>query len=224
MTYGAGSVGLNLQFASYVFLFDRWWNPAVEDQAINRAHRIGAERPVTVTRFLDRRHDRAADQQVLERKRELFDAVFSESMATPSGGLSREEVFALFQLDSRQRCRVIAATSLRLDSQGDWSLVPRLVGYSDSAECAGLRRRCASAKITPCCICTTRIRGGCFNKASASCPPPAAAMPAADKQFDIAPSAKGLPCDSLRLAGTRLLPWHVAGDLLPCCTERQPGL
>ena len=42
MSYGAGSVGLNLQFANYVFLFDRWWNPAVEDQAINRAHRIGA--------------------------------------------------------------------------------------------------------------------------------------------------------------------------------------
>jgi hypothetical protein len=41
MSYGAGGVGLNLQFANYVFLFDRWWNPAVEDQAINRAHRIG---------------------------------------------------------------------------------------------------------------------------------------------------------------------------------------
>src|SRR5262249_19392910 len=41
MSYGTGSVGLNLQFANYVFLFDRWWNPAVEDQAINRAHRIG---------------------------------------------------------------------------------------------------------------------------------------------------------------------------------------
>src|SRR5262245_10937165 len=35
MSYGTGSVGLNLQFANYVFLFDRWWNPAVEDQAIN---------------------------------------------------------------------------------------------------------------------------------------------------------------------------------------------
>ena len=44
MSYGAGGVGLNLQFASYVFLLDRWWNPAVEDQAINRAHRIGVER------------------------------------------------------------------------------------------------------------------------------------------------------------------------------------
>jgi hypothetical protein len=52
MSYGAGSVGLNLQFCRYVFLFDRWWNPAVEDQAINRAHRIGAAGSVTVTRFL----------------------------------------------------------------------------------------------------------------------------------------------------------------------------
>ena len=52
MSYGAGGVGLNLQFGSYVFLFDRWWNPAVEDQAINRAHRIGVAGPVTVTRFL----------------------------------------------------------------------------------------------------------------------------------------------------------------------------
>ena len=52
MSYGTGSVGLNLQFASYVFLFDRWWNPAVEDQAINRAHRIGQCQPVFVVRFV----------------------------------------------------------------------------------------------------------------------------------------------------------------------------
>ncbi len=52
MSYGAGSVGLNLQFCEYVFLFDRWWNPAIEDQAINRAHRIGAAGAVTVTRML----------------------------------------------------------------------------------------------------------------------------------------------------------------------------
>src|SRR5262249_39148234 len=41
MSYGTGSVGLNLQFTNYVYLFDRWWNPAIEDQAINRAHRLG---------------------------------------------------------------------------------------------------------------------------------------------------------------------------------------
>ena len=49
---GTGSVGLNLQFANYVFLFDRWWHPAVEDQAINRAHRIGQREPGFVTRFV----------------------------------------------------------------------------------------------------------------------------------------------------------------------------
>ncbi len=52
MSYGAGSVGLNLQFCHYVFLFDRWWNPAIEDQAVNRAHRIGVKGQVTVTRMM----------------------------------------------------------------------------------------------------------------------------------------------------------------------------
>ena len=52
MTYGCGSVGLNLQFTNYVFLFDRWWNPAIEDQAINRAHRLGQKETVFVKRFI----------------------------------------------------------------------------------------------------------------------------------------------------------------------------
>ncbi len=62
MSYGTGAVGLNLQFAGYVFLFDRWWNPAVEDQAINRAHRIGQKNPVIVTRLYFQGHDRGADR------------------------------------------------------------------------------------------------------------------------------------------------------------------
>jgi len=98
MTYGAGSVGLNLQCASYVFLFDRWWNPAVEDQAINRAHRIGSTSPVTVTRFLTLGTIEQRINQVLAEKRELFDAVFSDDISAPSLGLSREEVFSLFDL------------------------------------------------------------------------------------------------------------------------------
>jgi len=98
MSYGAGSVGLNLQFASYVFLFDRWWNPAVEDQAINRAHRIGVKRAVTITRFLAVNTIEQRINEILERKRELFDTVFNESVAEPRGGLSREEVFSLFNL------------------------------------------------------------------------------------------------------------------------------
>jgi SNF2 family DNA or RNA helicase len=48
----AGGVGLNLTSASYVFHFDRWWNPAVEAQAEDRAHRIGQERPVHTFAYL----------------------------------------------------------------------------------------------------------------------------------------------------------------------------
>jgi SNF2 family DNA or RNA helicase len=98
MSYGAGSVGLNLQFASYVFLFDRWWNPAVEDQAINRAHRIGAKQAVTVTRFLALNTIEQRINEVLQRKRELFDAVFNDSNDGPTSRLSREEIFSLFNL------------------------------------------------------------------------------------------------------------------------------
>jgi SNF2 family DNA or RNA helicase len=98
MSYGAGSVGLNLQFASYVFLFDRWWNPAVEDQAINRAHRIGAAGPVTVTRFLSLGTIEERIDSVLAEKRELFNAVFDNADAPARLGLSRDEIFGLFNL------------------------------------------------------------------------------------------------------------------------------
>jgi SNF2 family DNA or RNA helicase len=98
MSYGAGSVGLNLQFASYVFLFDRWWNPAVEDQAINRAHRIGAAGPVTVTRFLATGTIEERIDRVLAEKRELFNAVFDDEPVTRKLGLSRDEIFGLFNL------------------------------------------------------------------------------------------------------------------------------
>jgi SNF2 family DNA or RNA helicase len=98
MSYGAGSVGLNLQFAGYVFLFDRWWNPAVEDQAINRAHRIGASGPVTVTRYLAAGTIEERINAVLEQKRELFNAVFDERWLSKKRGLSRDDVFGLFNL------------------------------------------------------------------------------------------------------------------------------
>ncbi|MGL6193446.1 MAG: DEAD/DEAH box helicase, partial [Thermoguttaceae bacterium] len=77
MSYGAGSVGLNLQFSEYVFLFDRWWNPAIEDQAINRAHRIGAAGPVTVTRFLCENTIEEKIDRILREKRELSETILS---------------------------------------------------------------------------------------------------------------------------------------------------
>jgi SNF2 family DNA or RNA helicase len=98
MSYGAGSVGLNLQFCEYVFLFDRWWNPAVEDQAINRAHRIGAAGPVTVTRFVSLETIEERIDQILTRKRELFESLLSGTDRPGSVGLSQAEIFGLFDL------------------------------------------------------------------------------------------------------------------------------
>ena len=98
ISYGAGGVGLNLQFAGYVFLFDRWWNPAVEDQAINRAHRIGAAGPVTVCRFLTFDTIEQRINQILEEKREIFDTIFSDTAPQLHSGLTQQEIFGLFKL------------------------------------------------------------------------------------------------------------------------------
>ena len=98
ISYGAGGVGLNLQWANYVFLFDRWWNPAVEDQAINRAHRIGVSGPVTVSRFLTLETIEERIDRVLEEKRELFDTIFSGGGGPQKLGLTQEELFGLFRL------------------------------------------------------------------------------------------------------------------------------
>jgi SNF2 family DNA or RNA helicase len=99
MSYGAGSVGLNLQFCRYVFLFDRWWNPAIEDQAINRAHRIGAAGSVTVTRMLTLATIEERINQVLEEKRELFEAIFSQQgRPAQNMGLTQDDIFGLFKL------------------------------------------------------------------------------------------------------------------------------
>ncbi|QDU27509.1 ATP-dependent helicase HepA [Anatilimnocola aggregata] len=98
MSYGAGSVGLNLQFCEYVFLFDRWWNPAIEDQAINRAHRIGAKGAVTVTRMLAMNTIEERINEVLAHKRELFAAVIDQTGGASSAGLNQSDIFGLFKL------------------------------------------------------------------------------------------------------------------------------
>jgi SNF2 family DNA or RNA helicase len=103
MSYGTGSVGLNLQFTNYVFLFDRWWNPAVEDQAINRAHRIGQKEPVFVTRFVTQNSIEGRIAEVLERKRRLFNELIEQNGPPPSLGLTEEEVFGLFDIQARPK-------------------------------------------------------------------------------------------------------------------------
>ena len=71
----AGGTGLNLTRASHVLHYDRWWNPAVEDQATDRAHRIGQTAAVTVHRLVTAGTLEERIAELLERKRALADAV-----------------------------------------------------------------------------------------------------------------------------------------------------
>lgn len=90
MTLGAGGVGLNLTAADYVFLLDPWWNPAKEDQAVARAHRIGRTRPVTAIRFIARDTIEEKILQLQERKRTLGKELFAAGAEFPA--LDREDV------------------------------------------------------------------------------------------------------------------------------------
>ncbi|MBP3959702.1 DEAD/DEAH box helicase [Gemmata sp. G18] len=103
MSYGTGSVGLNLQFTNYVFLFDRWWNPAVEDQAINRAHRLGQKHPVTVTRFLSGGTIEQRIADILDAKRQVFNDLLSQAEKPASLGLNEDEIFGLFDIKARPK-------------------------------------------------------------------------------------------------------------------------
>ena len=69
----AGGVGLNIQEASTVVLFDRWWNPALENQAIQRAHRFGRDRPLHVIRFIVLNSIEERISNVIKKKQKLFD-------------------------------------------------------------------------------------------------------------------------------------------------------
>jgi SNF2 family DNA or RNA helicase len=102
MSYATGAVGLNLQFAGYVFLYDRWWNPAVEDQAINRAHRIGCKSQVIVTKFVAKDTIEEKIDKVLHEKRELFASILGGGEQTShSLSMNASEIFGLFDLKAR---------------------------------------------------------------------------------------------------------------------------
>ncbi len=92
----AGGTGLNLTAADHVVLLDPWWNPAVEDQAADRAHRIGQTRPVIVHRLVaeDTVEDRILKLQ--EGKRQLAEAALGTGNAAAQG-VSREELMALLE-------------------------------------------------------------------------------------------------------------------------------
>src|SRR5258706_6323156 len=89
----AGGVGLNLTAADHVFLLDPWWNPAVEEQAADRAHRIGQDRPVMVYRLVARDTVEERILALQQRKRELAEAALAG--ADRSDAISREDLLAL---------------------------------------------------------------------------------------------------------------------------------
>ena len=91
----AGGTGLNLTAADHVILVDPWWNPAVEDQAADRAHRIGQDKPVLVVRIVaeDTVEERILDLQ--NRKRAIADAALGG--ADQAGGVTREELLMLLE-------------------------------------------------------------------------------------------------------------------------------
>jgi len=84
MTIKAGGVGLNLTAADYVFILDPWWNPAVEEQAIARAHRIGQTRPVTALRFIARGTIEEKIRDLQEHKRALGKGLFGAGEEMPA--------------------------------------------------------------------------------------------------------------------------------------------
>ena len=96
----AGGVGLNIQEASTVVLFDRWWNPAVEDQAIQRAHRLGRDRPLHVLRFLiiDTIEERI--NKVLKEKRIDFETYIENAENAELKILGTEDLFRILQVSA----------------------------------------------------------------------------------------------------------------------------
>ncbi|SMC24569.1 Superfamily II DNA or RNA helicase, SNF2 family [Desulfacinum hydrothermale DSM 13146] len=93
----AGGFGLNLTAADYVIHMDPWWNPAVEDQASNRVHRIGQDRPVTVYRLITEGTIEEKVIQLHREKRALADTVLAGT--DTAGIVSAEELLALLRDD-----------------------------------------------------------------------------------------------------------------------------
>jgi superfamily II DNA or RNA helicase len=93
----AGGTGLNLTRADHVVHVDRWWNPAVEDQATDRAHRIGQTRPVQVHRMITQGTVEERVAELLRRKRSLADAVLTQG-ETALTELSNDELLDLVSL------------------------------------------------------------------------------------------------------------------------------
>jgi SNF2 family DNA or RNA helicase/tetratricopeptide (TPR) repeat protein len=91
----AGGTGLNLTAADYVIHMDPWWNPAVEDQASDRAHRIGQQRPVTIYRLVTKQTIEEKIVNLHQHKRDLADSLLEGTDV--SGKISTDDLLRLMQ-------------------------------------------------------------------------------------------------------------------------------
>ncbi|MFC2038981.1 DEAD/DEAH box helicase, partial [Chloroflexota bacterium] len=115
----AGGVGLNLTRANYLLHFDQWWNPAVEEQASARVHRIGQMKDVFITRLICSGTIEERIDRLLEQKRILFSQVIDELADEKiERVLSEEELFGLFGLKPPPRGKsVTKEPSISIDAQ-----------------------------------------------------------------------------------------------------------
>ena len=96
----AGGVGLTLTEADYCFLLDPWWNPAVENQAVDRTHRIGQTRNVVVYRMVSAGTIEQKVMELAQRKAELFKSVLDADSMT-SAALTADDIAGLLDLADR---------------------------------------------------------------------------------------------------------------------------
>jgi non-specific serine/threonine protein kinase len=95
----AGGTGLNLAAASHVIHFDRWWNPAVENQATDRAFRIGQKRNVLVHKFICRGTVEEKIDALMEEKKELSDGILKSRAETMLTEMSDRELIDMVALN-----------------------------------------------------------------------------------------------------------------------------
>jgi non-specific serine/threonine protein kinase len=98
----AGGTGLNLTAATHVIHFDRWWNPAVENQATDRAFRIGQRQPVLVHKFVCRGTVEEKIEALIAAKQKLSRDVLESGAEIPLTEMSDDELLRLVALDLRQ--------------------------------------------------------------------------------------------------------------------------
>jgi non-specific serine/threonine protein kinase len=95
----AGGTGLNLTAASHVIHFDRWWNPAVENQATDRAFRIGQKKNVLVHKFVCRGTVEERIDELIVGKQKLSDEILSAGAESALTDMSNEELISMVSLD-----------------------------------------------------------------------------------------------------------------------------